>query len=184
MNNAFGVTHVDILTPSEIKELYPLLKTDDLLGGSWVPQDGQASPVDVTAAYVKGAAAIPAPSRRTRRGQRRVRQQRHGHQETADQAVFGNEPDAKLDRFVTSVSGSSHTDISGGMLQAAEWLNETGAGHKHILVFSDLEEDLREGYVRDFEIDRFIVRAVSHVDTIARADDIRRLLDRLPRRTR
>ena len=40
MNNAFGVTRVDILTPSEIKELYPLPKTDDLLGGSWVPQDG------------------------------------------------------------------------------------------------------------------------------------------------
>ena len=55
MNNAFGVTRVDIITPEEAKELYPLLETDDLLGASWVGHDGYASPVDVTAAYIKGA---------------------------------------------------------------------------------------------------------------------------------
>jgi 4-methylaminobutanoate oxidase (formaldehyde-forming) len=55
MNNAFGVTRVDIVTPEEIKALYPYLETGDLLGGSWVPQDGTASPVDVTQAFVKGA---------------------------------------------------------------------------------------------------------------------------------
>ncbi len=55
MNNAFGVTRVDIITPDEIKALYPYLETGDLLGGSWVPQDGTASPVDVTQAFVKGA---------------------------------------------------------------------------------------------------------------------------------
>ena len=55
MNNAFGVTQVDIITPQEIKELYPYLETCDLLGGSWVEQDGYASPVDVTAAFVKSA---------------------------------------------------------------------------------------------------------------------------------
>jgi len=55
MNNAFGVTRVEIVTAEEIKNLYPLLETSDLLGGSWVPHDGHASPVDVTAAYVAGA---------------------------------------------------------------------------------------------------------------------------------
>lgn len=55
MNNAFGVTRVDMITPQEIKELYPYLETGDLLGGSWVAQDGYASPVDVTAAFVKSA---------------------------------------------------------------------------------------------------------------------------------
>jgi glycine cleavage system aminomethyltransferase T/glycine/D-amino acid oxidase-like deaminating enzyme len=55
MNNAFGVTRVDIVTPEEIKALYPYLETGDLLGGSWVAQDGTASPVDVTQAFVKGA---------------------------------------------------------------------------------------------------------------------------------
>ncbi len=55
MNNAFGVTQVDIVTAEEIKSLYPYLETGDLLGGSWVAQDGTASPVDVTQAFVKGA---------------------------------------------------------------------------------------------------------------------------------
>ena len=55
MNNAFGVTRVDMVTPEEIKSLYPLLKTSDLLGGSWVAQDGQASPVDIVQAFIKGA---------------------------------------------------------------------------------------------------------------------------------
>ncbi|MYD77237.1 MAG: FAD-dependent oxidoreductase [Gammaproteobacteria bacterium] len=55
MNNAFGVTRVDIITPEEARELYPLLETGDLLGASWVGQDGYSSPVDVTAAFIKGA---------------------------------------------------------------------------------------------------------------------------------
>ena len=55
MNNAFGVTQVDIITPEEAKSIYPLLETSDLLGASWVAQDGVASPVDVTMAFVKGA---------------------------------------------------------------------------------------------------------------------------------
>ena len=55
MNNAFGVTRVDMITPEEVKALYPFLETSDLLGASWVPQDGTASPVDITSAFVKGA---------------------------------------------------------------------------------------------------------------------------------
>jgi 4-methylaminobutanoate oxidase (formaldehyde-forming) len=57
MNNAFGVTRVDIVTPEEIKSIYPYLETGDLLGGSWVAQDGSASPVDITQAFIKGARA-------------------------------------------------------------------------------------------------------------------------------
>jgi len=55
MNNAFGVTRVDIITAEEAKSVYPYLETGDLLGASWVEQDGTASPVDVTQAFVKGA---------------------------------------------------------------------------------------------------------------------------------
>jgi len=51
------------------------------------------------------------------------------------------------------VSGSAQTDITGGILQAIDFLNETDADEKTILVFSDLEEDLPEGHVRDFPID-------------------------------
>src|ERR1700675_1435100 len=34
----------------------------------------------------------------------------------------------KINAFVKSVSGSAYTDITGGLLQGAEFLNETGAG--------------------------------------------------------
>ncbi len=55
---------------------------------------------------------------------------------------------ANINTFLKTVKSSSHTDITGGILQAIEYLDETGAGHKTILVFSDLKEELREGYVR------------------------------------
>jgi len=55
MNNAFGITRVDMLTAEEIPALCPILDTKGLLGASWVPQDGTGSPVDVTMAFVKGA---------------------------------------------------------------------------------------------------------------------------------
>ncbi len=77
-----------------------------------------------------------------------------------------------LDRFVHDVSGSAYTDITGGMLQAAEWLNETGAGHKYILIFSDLEEDLREGYIRDFQIDLNNIQVTALNVTKLRSDQI------------
>ncbi|MGI9310886.1 MAG: FAD-dependent oxidoreductase, partial [bacterium] len=57
MNNAFGVTRVDILTPAEVLARHPLLDGANLLGGSWVEADGYASPVDITASFVKGARA-------------------------------------------------------------------------------------------------------------------------------
>ena len=55
MNNAFGVTRVDTVTVDEIKDLFPLVSTDGLLGGTFVAHDGKASPIDVTMAFVKGA---------------------------------------------------------------------------------------------------------------------------------
>lgn len=57
-----------------------------------------------------------------------------------------------VDQFSKKVKGSSYTDITGGMLQAIEYLNETGAGTKYILVFSDLKEEVKKGHVRDFPI--------------------------------
>lgn len=59
----------------------------------------------------------------------------------------------QLDNFVNSNKRSSrHTDITGGLLQAAEYLYETGAAEKHILIFSDLEEDLVKGHIRKFDL--------------------------------
>ena len=55
-----------------------------------------------------------------------------------------------INEFISKNPGSNYTDISGGILQAIELLNESGAGEKYILIFSDLQEELAKGHVRDF----------------------------------
>ena len=57
-----------------------------------------------------------------------------------------------VEKFTGNVKGSAYTDITGGMLQAIEYLNETGAGYKYILMFSDLKEEVKKGNIRDFPI--------------------------------
>lgn len=54
MARAFGV-EIDEITPSDIQTRYPDLKTDDAVGGVWLPKDGQADPVNITQALAKGA---------------------------------------------------------------------------------------------------------------------------------
>lgn len=56
-----------------------------------------------------------------------------------------------IENFISTAKGSSYTDIKGGILQAVEYLDEAGSGNKHILLFSDLEEDLAKGHVRDLD---------------------------------
>lgn len=69
----------------------------------------------------------------------------------------------QIGEFVEEAQSSPYTDITGGLLQAVEYLNEKGTGHKTILIFSDLKEDLQEGYVRDiaFELDGFDIIALN-----------------------
>lgn len=43
------------LSPAQVKELFPLARTDDLLAGFYVKEDGRADPVGVTMALAKGA---------------------------------------------------------------------------------------------------------------------------------
>ena len=45
----------ELLTPDEVKQRVPLLRTDDLVGGIWLPGDGVANPTDVTQSLAKGA---------------------------------------------------------------------------------------------------------------------------------
>ncbi len=54
--------------------------------------------------------------------------------------------------FVDSADPSPYTDITGGLLQAVEFLNEKGTGRKAIFLFTDLKEDLEQGYVRDIDV--------------------------------
>jgi glycine cleavage system aminomethyltransferase T/glycine/D-amino acid oxidase-like deaminating enzyme len=48
------------LAPLEIKEYWPLLRVDDVLGGQFVPSNGQVNPLDVTSALIKGARLLGA----------------------------------------------------------------------------------------------------------------------------
>ena len=51
----------------------------------------------------------------------------------------------KVNTFVSTAKSSKNTDISGGILQAIEYLNRSGCGKKYILIFSDLDEELTQG---------------------------------------
>ena len=74
--------------------------------------------------------------------------------------------------FVDSVQSSPYTVITGGLLQAVEFLNEKNTAIKTIMIFSDLKEDLKDGYVRDisFDLDGFNVIALNV--TKLRSDNI------------
>jgi glycine cleavage system aminomethyltransferase T/glycine/D-amino acid oxidase-like deaminating enzyme len=50
----FGV-EVELITPREVGERAPLLRTDDLQGGIWIPGDGKANPADLCMSLAKGA---------------------------------------------------------------------------------------------------------------------------------
>jgi hypothetical protein len=58
----------------------------------------------------------------------------------------------KVHNFIARENAAKFTDITGGLLQAVEFLNEKGTGHKTILIFSDLEQDLDKGYMRDIDV--------------------------------
>jgi len=77
--------------------------------------------------------------------------------------------------------GSSYTDITGGIIQAAEFLNETQAGVKTIVIFSDMQEELDYKTVRDIPIKLDGIRIVALNVTKLGTDNIdpRRYLDRL-----
>jgi sarcosine dehydrogenase len=51
---SFGL-EMHLLTPSEAKELWPLMDESDLVGAAFLPTDGQANPSDITQALAKGA---------------------------------------------------------------------------------------------------------------------------------
>lgn len=87
----------------------------------------------------------------------------------------------KIDKFVKVVKGSAYTDITGGILQGIEFLNEAGTGHNTILIFSDLKEELRKGYKRDIPLSVNNYSVVALNVTKLRSDNIdpREYLDRL-----
>jgi heterotetrameric sarcosine oxidase gamma subunit len=51
---SFGV-EVELITPREAGDLYPVMRTDDLQGAIWIPGDGKANPADLCMSLAKGA---------------------------------------------------------------------------------------------------------------------------------
>ena len=54
MAKCFGVEYEEV-SPAEIKDLWPLIETDDIICGFLFPNDGRANPTDATQALAKGA---------------------------------------------------------------------------------------------------------------------------------
>ncbi|MDH5354157.1 MAG: FAD-dependent oxidoreductase [Gammaproteobacteria bacterium] len=51
---SFGLD-MQLLTPTEARELWPLMNIDDVIGAAFLPTDGQANPSDITQALARGA---------------------------------------------------------------------------------------------------------------------------------
>jgi len=53
--NRYCGVDVHEISASEVRDLFPIARTDDILAGFYVKEDGQANPVDITVALAKGA---------------------------------------------------------------------------------------------------------------------------------
>src|SRR3954447_2257606 len=87
----------------------------------------------------------------------------------------------RIDATFRKVSGSKYTDITGGLIQGAEFLNEGAAGTKTIIIFSDMQEELDKVTVRNFPISLKNIRIMAVNVVKLRGDNIdpRRYLGRL-----
>src|SRR5882672_1739075 len=121
----------------------------------------------------------------------RVKSRSFSEKDIIAKVTFDNQPSRanvqkrafkdKIDAFVKTVGGSAYTDITGGLIQGAMFLNETGAGTKTILIFSDMQEELDKVTVRDFPIKLKDIRVVALNVVKLKTDNIdpRRYMGRL-----
>ena len=121
----------------------------------------------------------------------RVRSRSFSEKDIIAKATFGSRPSQAnaqkrafrdaIDNSLRLVMPSRYTDITGAMIQGAEYLNEAGAGRKTIIVFSDMQEELDRVTVRDFPISLRDIRivAVNVVKLSTDNVDPRRYLGRL-----
>jgi len=88
---------------------------------------------------------------------------------------------SRVEKFVDESRSAPYTDITGGLLQAIEYLNEKKPGRKEILIFSDMKEELAQGYVRNLPLDFKGFEVVALNVTKLRSDnfDPREYLSRL-----
>src|SRR3954467_10894310 len=98
----------------------------------------------------------------------RVRSRSFSEKDIIAKATFDNRPTQanaqkrafrdQIDAFTRTQRGSAYTDITGGLIQGAMFLNETGAGKKTILIFSDMQEELDKTTLRNFPLDMNTIR--------------------------
>jgi len=101
----------------------------------------------------------------------RVKSRSFSEKDIIAKATFDNRPSQanaqkrlfaeQVGAFAQTARGSVYTDITGGLIQGAMFLKETGAGRKTILIFSDMQEELDKATVRDFPIDLKDIRVVA-----------------------
>jgi hypothetical protein len=121
----------------------------------------------------------------------RVKSRSFSEKDIIAKATFDNRPSQanaqkrvfreRIDAFTQAARGSVYTDITGGLIQGAMFLNETGAGKKTILIFSDMQEELDKTTMRDFPIDLKDIRVVAVNVVKLKADNVdpRRYMGRL-----
>jgi hypothetical protein len=87
----------------------------------------------------------------------------------------------RIDAAFRNVTGSRYTDITGGLLQAAEFLNEGAAGAKTVIIFSDMQEELDKVSVRAFPFSLKDIRVIAVNVVKLNTDNVdpRRYLGRL-----
>ena len=78
----------------------------------------------------------------------------------------------KIEAAFRKVPGSKYTDITGGLIQAAEFLNEGGAGTKTVIIFSDMQEELDKVTVRNFPISLKNIRVMAVNVVKLRTDNV------------
>jgi len=101
----------------------------------------------------------------------RVRSRSFSEKDIIAKATFDNRPSQansqkrvfreRMETFTKTSQGSAYTDITGGLIQGAMFLNATGAGRKTILIFSDMQEELDKSTVRNFPFDLKDIRVVA-----------------------
>jgi hypothetical protein len=121
----------------------------------------------------------------------RVKSRSFSEKDIIAKVTFDNQPSRanvqkrafkdKIEAFVKSVGGSAYTDITGGLIQGAMFLNETSAGTKTILIFSDMQEELDKVTIREFPINLKDIRVVALNVVKLKTDNIdpRRYMGRL-----
>ena len=121
----------------------------------------------------------------------RVRSRSFSEKDIIAKATFDSRPSQanaqkrafkeRIEAFTAMPQGSLNTDITGGLIQGALYLNETGAAQKTILIFSDMQEELDRSTIRNFPIDLKDIRVVAVNVVKLRTDNLdpRRYLGRL-----